>query len=58
MAHVPQVASGELLVIVGSVGAGKSSLLAGILGEMLLSKVCIPHAAFVPARKWLGQPPP
>ena len=35
---MPQVAPGELLVIVGTVGAGKSSLLAGILGEMLLTQ--------------------
>ena len=36
-----QVAPGELLVIVGTVGAGKSSLLSGLLGEMLLTKVCL-----------------
>ena len=36
-----QVAPGELLVVVGTVGAGKSSLLAAMLGELLLTKVRI-----------------
>ena len=33
-----QVLPGELLVIVGTVGGGKSSLLAGLLSEMLLEQ--------------------
>ncbi len=35
-----QVSGGELLVVVGSVGAGKSSLLSAMLGEMQLQQVC------------------
>ena len=34
-----QVSGGELLVVVGSVGAGKSSLLSAVLGEMQLQQV-------------------
>ena len=34
-----QVGGGELLVVVGSVGAGKSSLLSAVLGEMQLQQV-------------------
>ena len=34
-----QVGGGELLVVVGSVGAGKSSLLSAMLGEMQLQQV-------------------
>ena len=36
--HV-QVLAGELLVVVGQVGAGKSSLLSAVLGEMWEQKV-------------------
>ena len=34
-----QVLEGELLVVVGQVGAGKSSLLSAMLGEMRLQHV-------------------
>ena len=34
-----QVLAGELLVVVGQVGAGKSSLLSAMLGEMRLQQV-------------------
>jgi ABC-type hemin transport system ATPase subunit len=34
-----QVMAGELLVVVGQVGAGKSSLLSAMLGEMRLQQV-------------------
>ena len=34
-----QVIAGELLVVVGQVGAGKSSLLSAMLGEMRLQQV-------------------
>ena len=33
------MSGGELLVVVGSVGAGKSSLLSAMLGEMQLQQV-------------------
>jgi len=34
-----QVRCGELLVVVGAVGCGKSSLLAALLGEMRILQV-------------------
>jgi len=49
---VSQVAPGELLVVVGTVGAGKSSLLAGILGEMLLTQA---RMQLCPSRANSGQ---
>ena len=39
--YTAQIRPGELLVVVGAVGSGKSSLLAALLGEMRLVKVCV-----------------
>ena len=47
---VLQVSGGELLVVVGSVGAGKSSLLSAMLGEMQLQQVCAPSVAGTPCK--------
>uniref|UniRef100_A0A8D2QIZ6 ABC-type glutathione-S-conjugate transporter n=1 Tax=Zonotrichia albicollis TaxID=44394 RepID=A0A8D2QIZ6_ZONAL len=50
---VPQ---GSLLAVVGQVGAGKSSLLAALLGELEATKGCVTikdTAAYVPQQAWV-----
>jgi ABC-type multidrug transport system fused ATPase/permease subunit len=56
-----QIAKGETVAIVGSVGSGKSSVLAAIMGELVTttSSVALPHIfvhgslAFSPQRPWI-----
>lgn len=51
-----QVAQGELAVIVGPVGSGKSSLLSAILGEMNITKGSISlggNFAYVEQEPWI-----
>ncbi|XP_056359573.1 ATP-binding cassette sub-family C member 6 isoform X2 [Oenanthe melanoleuca] len=50
------VAQGSLLAVVGQVGAGKSSLLAALLGELQATDGCVTlkgTAAYVPQQAWV-----
>uniref|UniRef100_A0A8C5IX28 ABC-type glutathione-S-conjugate transporter n=1 Tax=Junco hyemalis TaxID=40217 RepID=A0A8C5IX28_JUNHY len=56
--HIPiiSVPQGSLLAVVGQVGAGKSSLLAALLGELEATEGCVTikdTAAYVPQQAWV-----
>ncbi len=52
-----EVKKGELVAVIGPVGAGKSSLLSALLGEMLLEKgklrTDVTGIAYVPQQAWI-----
>lgn len=51
-----QVAAGQLVAVTGDMGSGKSSLLLGLLGELVQVEGCVMlrgRVAYVPQQPWI-----